>query len=73
MENRKIPTTLKHKPVVVAEDYSNIDGRLAYHTDAKGLSLGLAQWSDRGNPVSYTHLAADYKIRQALILFSHRF
>ncbi|MEA5002664.1 MAG: DUF6530 family protein [Christensenella sp.] len=45
----KIPTTLKHKPVIVAEDYSNIDGRLAYHTDAKGLSLGLAQWSDRGS------------------------
>ncbi len=44
----KIPTTLKHKPVIVAEDYSNIDGRLAYHTDAQGLSLGLAQWSDRG-------------------------
>lgn len=47
-ETKKIPTNLKHKPVVVAEDYSNIDGRLAYHTDAKGLSLGLAQWSDRG-------------------------
>ncbi|WP_066644854.1 DUF6530 family protein [Christensenella timonensis] len=45
----KIPTTLKHKPVIVAEDYSNIDGRLAYHTDAKGLSLGLAQWSERGS------------------------
>jgi len=44
----KIPTTLKHKPVIVAEDYSNIDGRNAYHTDAKGLSLGLAQWNDRG-------------------------
>ena len=47
-DTMKIPTTLKHKPVVVAEDYSNVDGRLAYHTDAKGLSLGLAQWSDRG-------------------------
>ena len=44
----KIPTTLKHKPVVVAEDYDHIDGRSAYHTDAKGLSLGLAQWNDRG-------------------------
>ena len=48
-ENMKIPTTLKHKPVIVAEAYSNIDGRLAYHTDAKGLSLGLAQWSERGS------------------------
>lgn len=44
----KIPTNLKHKPVVVAEDYENIDGRLAYNSDAKGLSLGLAQWNDRG-------------------------
>lgn len=44
----KIPTTLKHKPVIVAEDYENIDGRYAYNTDAKGLSLGLAQWNDRG-------------------------
>lgn len=44
----KIPTSLKHKPVVVAEDYEKIDGRYAYDTDAKGLSLGLAQWNDRG-------------------------
>ena len=44
----KIPTTLKHKPVIVSENYENIDGRTAYHSDAKGLSLGLAQWNDRG-------------------------
>jgi len=44
----KIPTTLKHKPVIVSENYGNIDGRDAYHTDAQGLSLGLAQWNDRG-------------------------
>lgn len=44
----KIPTTLKHKPVVVSENYEQIDGRLARNTDAKGLSLGLAQWNDRG-------------------------
>ena len=43
-----IPTTLKHKPVFVAEAYDHIDGRTAYDTDAKGLSLGLAQWNDRG-------------------------
>ena len=36
----KIPTTLKHKPVVIAEDYANIDGRTAYKSDAQGLSLG---------------------------------
>lgn len=44
----KIPTTLKHKPVIVVENYENIDGRYAYNSDAKGLSLGLAQWNDRG-------------------------
>jgi len=44
----KIPTTLKHKPVIVSENYGNVDGRYAYRTDAKGLSLGLAQWNDRG-------------------------
>ena len=44
----KIPTTLKHKPVIVAEEYDRIDGRNAYESDAKGLTLGLAQWNDRG-------------------------
>lgn len=44
----KIPTSLKHKPVVVCENYENIDGRNAYKSEAKGLSLGLAQWNDRG-------------------------
>lgn len=44
----EIPTTLKHKPVIVCDNYENIDGRYAYKTDAKGLSLGLAQWNDRG-------------------------
>ncbi len=44
----KIPTTLKHKPVIVSENYENVDGRSAYDSEAKGLSLGLAQWNDRG-------------------------
>lgn len=43
----KIPTELKHKPVIVSEEYDRIDGRSA-HSDAKGLSVGLAQWNDRG-------------------------
>jgi len=45
----KIPTTLKHKPVIVSEDYADVDGRYAGKTDVQGLSLGLAQWNDRGN------------------------
>ena len=44
----EIPTNLKHKPVIVVEDYDKVDGKNALHTDAKGLSLGLAQWNDRG-------------------------
>ncbi len=43
-----IPTNLKHKPVIVADNYSRVDGRKACDTDAVGLSLGLAQWNDRG-------------------------
>ena len=45
----KIPSELKHKPVIVSEDYDRIDGRKAHNSDAKGLSLGLAQWNERGN------------------------
>ncbi len=37
----EIPTNLKHKPVLVVEDYDKVDGRNALNTDAKGLSLGL--------------------------------
>lgn len=45
----KIPVTLKHKPILVAEDYHAVDGPYAGETsDAKGLSIGLAQWNDRG-------------------------
>lgn len=43
-----IPVNLKHKPVIVAEDYEKIDGRAAPQSEAKALSLGLAQWNDRG-------------------------
>jgi len=44
----KIPSNLKHKPVIVTENYDAVDGKYAYNSDAKGLSLGLAQWNDRG-------------------------
>ena len=44
----QIPTSLKHKPAIVSEDYERIDGKTAYNSDTKGLSLGLAQWNDRG-------------------------
>ena len=44
-----IPNNLKHKPVIVAEGYDQIDGPYAGSSDAQGLSLGLAQWNDRGS------------------------
>ncbi len=44
-----IPTTLKHKPVIVVPDYEDVDGIMAKTSDAKGLSIGLAQWNERGN------------------------
>ena len=44
----EIPVNLRHKPVIVVNNYEDIDGRQAYKSDTKGLSLGLAQWNDRG-------------------------
>lgn len=43
-----IPGTLKHKPVVCLNGYGPSDGKYAEHSDVEGLSLGLAQWNDRG-------------------------
>ncbi|HWQ50592.1 MAG TPA: DUF6530 family protein [Terriglobales bacterium] len=46
--SEKIPTLLKHKPVIISPDYAAVDGRCAGATDVQGLSVGLAQWNDRG-------------------------
>ncbi|WP_099223628.1 DUF6530 family protein [Listeria costaricensis] len=43
-----IPVHLKHKPVMIVPNYEEVDGKMAYDSEAKGLSLGLAQWNDRG-------------------------
>lgn len=44
----KIPVHLKHKPVIVLENYEKIDGNYPPNeTDAKGLSIGLAQWNEQ--------------------------
>ncbi len=43
-----IPTNLKHKPVIIVPNYEQVDGKQANESDAKGLSIGLAQWNDRG-------------------------
>ena len=41
-----IPNHLSHKPIVKLEDYTQLDGKFANQTDAEGLSIGLAQWSN---------------------------
>lgn len=45
----EIPTHLSHKPIVKLENYHEVDGRFANHTDAQGLSVGIAQWNDVGD------------------------
>lgn len=45
----KIPTHLKHKPIIEIENYDRIDGPYdAEETDAMGLSVGIAQWNAAG-------------------------
>ena len=43
MELSKLPTWLKHKPIIVVDEYSNKD---AYSSDAHFLSIGKAQWDN---------------------------
>ena len=46
----KIPTHLKHEPVFGIEEYNKIDGIYAGRgSDAPCLSIGLAQWNQRGS------------------------
>jgi hypothetical protein len=44
----KIPTHLKHKPILEVANYDRIDGPYADETDAMGLSIGIAQWNTPG-------------------------
>lgn len=52
----EIPNHLKHKPILKLENYSKLDGKYSKFgkTDAQGLSVGVAQWSD----ADYTDLSA---------------
>ena len=40
-----IPTHLNHRPIIKWENYDKVDGHYFKSTDAKGLSVGLAQWN----------------------------
>lgn len=44
-----IPVHLKHKPIIQVDNYDRIDGPYADDTDAKGLSIGIAQWNGPGH------------------------
>jgi hypothetical protein len=40
------PKHLKHKPIISVNDYDKIDGKYAGHSDAKALSIGIAQYDE---------------------------
>ena len=42
----KIPTHLKHKPIIVVNDYEKIDSIYANKSDVKALSIGKAQYDN---------------------------
>lgn len=42
----KAPRNLKHKPILEVTDYDSIDGHRVNNTDAKCLSIGVAQWNN---------------------------
>lgn len=50
----KIPTHLKHKPILEVPNYDTINGPYAGDSDAKGLSNGIFQWNTAG----WTELSA---------------
>ena len=40
------PKNLQHKPLVSVNDYDQIDGQYRTNTDAKALSIGIAQYDE---------------------------
>jgi len=40
------PNHLKHKPIIKLEEYDKLDGPYSNNTDAKSLTIGLAQWNN---------------------------
>ena len=48
LDTPKVPHYLKHKPIYEINNYALFDGPYAGDSDAIGLSIGLAQWTERG-------------------------
>lgn len=44
-KTRDVPLHLKHRPILGLENYEYADGNKAGASEAKGLSIGLAQWN----------------------------
>ncbi|MBU5346178.1 DUF6530 family protein [Paenibacillus lautus] len=49
-----IPASTNHKPVIISDNYGKVDGRFAYKTDVRALSLGLSEQNEDGK----AHIAA---------------
>lgn len=43
----KVPTHLKHKPIIGVNDYEKIDSIYANNSDVKALSIGEAQYDNK--------------------------
>ena len=43
-----IHASMNHKPVIVSDNYGEVDGRFAGATDVRALSLGLPQGNEEG-------------------------
>ena len=68
----KCPTHLSHKPIVSVDDYDKIDGMYAGKSDAKALSIGLAQYDENSVAAKiFRHTGAKWS-RQSEELPLHR-
>lgn len=48
----KVPTHLKHQPIIGVDAYKMLDGFMAGDTDARSISIGIAQWDKKANEIS---------------------
>lgn len=68
----KIPTHLKHKPIIAVDHYDKIDSIYAGETDAQSLSIGLAQYDDEEISLKVWRYIGDRWSRQSEELPIHR-
>lgn len=66
------PTHLQHEPIVVVNDYDQIDGIYAFQTDAQALSFGHAQYDKNELSLKVFRHTGDKWSRQSEELPVHR-